>query len=162
MQGANLPVVAEKLTRNLAPRWNGDVIPMPMMPSPLAVLALAGVKVGGYAWFARRLNDKTGQRVGPIKFGITKTVIGLIGGVTYLTMLAFLNSGDPSTVSVFLGAAPVRMLVWVLVLRLFYDFRGRTRLRVFAVVLGTLWSYALDGVMWLIYQIIPGMTMPVC
>lgn len=31
-----------------------------------------------------------------------------------------------------------------------------------AVVLGTLWSYALDSVMCLVYKFVPGMTMPVC
>ena len=31
-----------------------------------------------------------------------------------------------------------------------------------AVASGTAWSYALDGVMWAIYKVVPGMVMPFC
>ena len=136
---------------------------MPMFPSPLAAAALATVKVAGYAGFACALNRKTGQNVTPMKFGATKTGLGLLGGVIYLFwLLPIFGVEDMSDAAAFLGAMPVRLLMWSVALHLFYDFRGKRSLIVGAVVLGTVWSYALDGVMWLIYKIVPGMTMPVC
>jgi hypothetical protein len=136
---------------------------MPMFPSPLAAAVLATVKVAGYAGFARALNRKTGQNVAPIKFGAAKTGLGLLGGVVYLFwLLPVFGAEDMSSAAVFLGAMPVRLLMWSVALRLFYEFQGRRGLIFGGVVLGTIWSYALDGVMWLIYKIVPGMTMPVC
>ena len=136
---------------------------MPMFPSLLAAAALATVKVTGYAGFARALNRKSGQNVAPMKFGAAKTGLGLLGGVAYLFWLFPMFGGEgTSDATAFLGVMPVRLLMWSVALRLFYDFRGRHSLILCAVVLGTLWSYALDGVMWLIYTIVPGMTMPVC
>ena len=136
---------------------------MPMFPSPLAAAALATVKVVGYAAFAGALNRKTGQNVAPMKFGTTKTGLGLLGGLIYLFwLLPIFGAEGVSDATTFLGAMPVRLLMWSVALHLFYDFRGKRSLIFGAVVLGTLWSYALDGVMWLIYRIVPGMTMPVC
>jgi hypothetical protein len=30
------------------------------------------------------------------------------------------------------------------------------------VLIGVAWSYMLDGAMWLIYRVLPGMVMPFC
>jgi hypothetical protein len=67
---------------------------MPMFPSPLAAAALATVKVAGYAGFARALNCKLGQNVAPMKFGATKTGLGLLGGVMYLFWLFPMFGGE--------------------------------------------------------------------
>ena len=136
---------------------------MPMMPSPLAAVVYAAVKIGGYAAFAYGLNKITGRSISPLKFGGAKTALGLVGGITYVfALVPATGLSDSSDVALFLGAAPVRLLVWGAALSLFYGFRSNPRLMSAAMFLGVGWSYALDGAMWLVYRILPGMVMPFC
>jgi hypothetical protein len=104
---------------------------MPMMPSPVAGLMYAAVKVAGYALFGEALNRYAKKPARPLRFGLGKTALGLVGGVTYL-FLIYSSSLEHSS----------DLLI--------------------AVVVGTVWSYALDGVMALIYRVLPGMVMPFC
>jgi hypothetical protein len=134
-----------------------------MVPSPIAAVAYGIVKVVGYAYFAKGLNAVTSEFVRPYKFGIAKTVIGLAGGVAYLF---FLSHGSephaPSDPEVFLGAVPVRIAAWSIALGIFYGFRRKPKIIGLAVLVGTGWSYVLDGLMWVIYKLIPGIVMPLC
>jgi hypothetical protein len=134
-----------------------------MVPSVLAAAVYAGVKVGGYAAFAHALNKRSKRAVSPLKFAGAKTAIGLVGGITYVFALApAAGISESSDAAMFLGAAPVRLAVWGAVLGLFYGFRSRPWLMSAVMLLGVCWSYALDGLMWLIYRILPGMVMPFC
>ncbi|HEX4966403.1 MAG TPA: hypothetical protein VF173_36685 [Thermoanaerobaculia bacterium] len=134
-----------------------------MIPSPLAALTYAAIKVVGYAEFARGLNKVADKHVPPYLFGTAKTALGLIGGITYVFIVdSVLAPRERSEIALFLGAAPVRLLVWSLALGFFYGFRERPKLVCAAVALGTVWSYALDGLMWLIDKNVPGMAMPFC
>lgn len=136
---------------------------MPMIPSPAAALIYAAVKVSGYAVFAHGLNTIGKRSVSPIKFSAAKTGLGLIAGVTYVFALApSLGVSDSSDAELFLGAAPVRLAVWLLVLGMFYGLRENPKLIGAAVFAGVAWSYTLDGLMWLIYKVLPGMAMPFC
>ena len=136
---------------------------MPMMPSPLAALAYGAVKVIGYAYFARYLNQRHGESVSPYKFGIVKTAIGLAGGIAYVSVIApAIWAQQDSHWAFFLGAAPIRFVAWCTALAIFYQFRARKAVVAGMAALGTIWSYVLDGIMWLIYQILPGMVMPFC
>ena len=69
---------------------------------------------------------------------------------------------EKSDFLLFLGAAPVRFLAWSALIGLFYGFRANPMLMSAAVLLGVVWSYALDGAMWVIYKILPGIVMPFC
>ena len=62
----------------------------------------------------------------------------------------------------FTGALPVRLFVWTIVIDKLYGDGLSRRTMMLAVLAGTTWSYVLDGVMALIYQILPGMVMPFC
>lgn len=136
---------------------------MPMIPSPTAALIYAVVKFSGYAVFAHGLNKVAGRTVSPIKFSAAKTGLGLVGGITYVFAVATaLGISERSDAELFLGAAPLRMAVWLLVLGIFYGFRANPKLTGAAVFVGVAWSYTLDGVMWLIYKVLPGMVMPFC
>ena len=136
---------------------------MPMIPSPAAALIYAAVKLGGYAIFAHGLNKVAGRAISPIKFSAAKTGLGLLGGITYVFAVApALGISEHSDAELFLGAAPLRMSVWLLVLGIFYGFRANPKLTGAAVFVGVAWSYALDGLMWLIYKALPGMVMPFC
>jgi hypothetical protein len=134
-----------------------------MLPSPLAALAYGAIKVVGYAYFARRLNGYLGESVSPVKFGIAKTAIGLAGGLLYLfCMLPAMEVAGASNLIVFLGAAPVRVVAWCVALAVFYGARNRVWVLLTAALIGTTWTFALDGVMWLVYKVLPGMVMPFC
>jgi hypothetical protein len=137
---------------------------MPMMPSPLAGAAYLAVKLSGYTLFAHGLNAASKQKVSPFKFAAAKTALGLVGGVAYMIVLegAFGFEKDISDGALFLGAAIPRLLVWSVVINIFYRLRTQPRLMIAAIVLGLAWSYVLDGVMWIVYRILPGMVMPFC
>lgn len=136
---------------------------MPMIPSPTAALIYAAVKLSGYAVFAHGLNKVAGRAVSTIKFSAAKTGLGLVAGITYVFAVApALGISERSDAELFLGVAPLRMAVWLLVLGIFYGFRANPKLTVAAALVGVAWSYTLDGVMWLVYQVLPGMVMPFC
>jgi hypothetical protein len=135
---------------------------MPMVPSPVAALAYGAVKLGGYAYFSMRLNVAVGASVRPYKFGLAKTVIGLVGGIAYLFALSRALPDGASDLVVFLGAIPVRITAWTVALWIFYGFKHKPRLVALAVLIGTAWSYMLDGIMWALYKLLPGMVMPFC
>jgi hypothetical protein len=136
---------------------------MPTVPSPTAALIYAAVKLGGYAIFAHGLNRIGRWTVSPIRFSAAKTGLGLVVGLAYVFALApALGVSESSDAELFLGAAPVRMAVWLLVLGMFYGFRENPKLMGAAVFVGVAWSYILDGLMWLIYKVLPGMVMPFC
>jgi hypothetical protein len=136
---------------------------MPMIPSPTAALIYAAVKIGGYAVFARGLNKVAARAVSPIKFTAVKAGLGLVGGIAYVFAVApAIGLSERSDTELFLGAVPLRMGVWLLVLSIFYRFRANPKLIGAAVFVGVAWSYILDGAMWLIYRVLPGMVMPFC
>ena len=136
---------------------------MPMIPSPTAALIYAAVKLGGYALFAHGLNKLAGRRVSPMKFSAAKTGLGLLGGITYVFAIApAVEISERSDAELFVGAAPMRMAIWLLVVGVFYGFRANPKLTAAAVFAGVAWSYTLDGVMWLMYRVVPGMVMPFC
>ncbi|MRV76004.1 hypothetical protein GJ700_30250 [Duganella sp. FT92W] len=133
-----------------------------MIPSPLAALAYATVKIAGYSLFAHQLNRFSEVSVSPIRFGFAKTGIGFIGGLLYFAVLAWWHPEHVSDTAIFVGAIPIRFLAWAIALSIFYGFRRNTRLINATLFVGVFWSYILDGVMWAIYQVLPGMVMPFC
>lgn len=136
---------------------------MPMIPSPTAALVYAAVKLSGYAVFAHGLNKLAGRKASPARFAAAKVGLGLLGGMTYVFAVApAVGISERSDAELFVGAAPVRMAVWLLVLGIFYGLRENPKLTLAAMFVGVAWSYTLDGVMWLIYKVLPGMVMPFC
>ena len=136
---------------------------MPMIPSATAAVVYAAVKVAGYAVFARGVNHFSGRIAPPIKFAFAKTILGLVGGITYVFVLApAVGVSEQSDSGLFLGVAPVRALAWFVVLSVFYGLKENPKLIVAITFCGVLWSYILDGLMWLIYRVVPGMVMPFC
>lgn len=136
---------------------------MPMMPSPVAALTYAAVKVAGYALFGKALNRYAQEPTRPLRFGLAKTAIGLVGGLVYLFLIVPNTALEHSTdARVFVGAIPIRLAVWSIAIWIFYGYHGQWRRMSIAVVVGTAWSYVLDGVMALIYRVLPGMLMPFC
>jgi hypothetical protein len=135
---------------------------MPMMPSPVAGLTYGAIKVAGYALFARVLNRYSEKPAPPLKFGVVKTAFGLVGGIAYFFLFNYVAPDDTSTAITLIGALPVRLLIWAIVIDRFYRDGLQRRTFVLAILAGTAWSYALDGVMVLLYRMLPGMDMPSC
>ena len=134
-----------------------------MIPGPAAALTYAAVKVAGYALFGAALNRYASSPARPVRFGLAKTALGLVGGLLYVFAIApLLRLGDSSDATLWLGAIPIRLVMWSIAIRLFYRDRLQSRTMLLAVVAGTAWSYVLDGVMALLYRILPGMVMPFC
>jgi hypothetical protein len=135
---------------------------MPMIPSVFAAAIYGTVKVAGYAAFGSQLNRVAGRTVSPLKFGLVKTAVGLAGGIAYLIFAPNLLGIDESNWSIWLGAVPIRLLAWSIVIAIFYGFRDRPGLMTLAVLAGVVWSYVLDGVMALFHRVLPSMNMPFC
>lgn len=136
---------------------------MPMIPSVLAVAVYATVKVVGYSAFGRGGQRFTSQPVKAHKFGLTKTGIGLVGGVPHLLVLIpLLQLPSHDTAFLFISAIPIRLAAWALTIGIFFGYRHRPGLKVLAVGLGVVWSYVLDFLMAGLYRILPGMEMPLC
>ena len=136
---------------------------MPFIPSLAAVATYAALKVGGYSAFGFGLNRIRERQVWPLGFGLTKTGCGLVGGLVYVLALAPAAGLDRGGfLPLFLGAIPIRLLAWGVVLHIFYDFRSDPRRLSLVAVVGTLWAYALDGLMAWLGQILPGMSRPFC
>jgi hypothetical protein len=133
-----------------------------MIPSAAAALTYGAVKVAGYALFAKTLNRWAKSPVRPLRFGLAKTALGLAGGLLYLLVIVPSTPLKGSDAALFIGVMPIRLLVWGIALKLFYGDHLQLRTILLAVVAGTAWSYALDGVMVLIYRVLPGMVMPFC
>ncbi|MCB1607184.1 MAG: hypothetical protein KDI71_09445 [Xanthomonadales bacterium] len=128
------------------------------VPSPLAAVAYGAVKIAGYAYAAHWFNRYGRPQASLFGFGLAKTLIGLVGGVLYVFLVADLLSA--SDLVIYLAAAPVRLAAWIIVIQLFYQVKASTHL--LWALAGTAWSYALDLLMAGIYQLVPGMVMPWC
>jgi hypothetical protein len=130
---------------------------MPTMLSPVAGLTYAAIKVVGYSLFAKGLNRYADKPAPVVKFGLVKSALGLVAGIAYF----FLFMRDDA-LGVYIGMFPVRLLIWATALQLFYRDTLQRRTQVLAVLVGTAWSYALDGVMVILYRVVPGMEMFFC
>ena len=136
---------------------------MPMLPGPLAAGIYATVKIAGYAGFAYGLNKAASRDIPPFRFGAVKTALGLVGAITYLLGIAPLfGSLANFDLALWLGAIPIRLLVWGLALAYFYGFRQRPMLIAAAIPVGVAWSYCLDLLMSLFYRLVPGLAVPFC
>jgi hypothetical protein len=136
---------------------------MPMIPSAAAALTYGAVKVAGYSLFAKALNRWAQSPSRPVRFGLGKTALGLAGGLLYLLVIVpFTPLEHSSDATLFIGAIPIRLVAWSVALSLFYRGRLQPRTMLLAVLAGTAGSYVLDGVMALIYRVLPGMVMPFC
>ena len=134
---------------------------MPMLPSPAAAAVYGTVKVIGYSLYATGLSNHFDRIVHPVTFGVIKTLLGLAAGVTlFFSLMAFLpHATDAQSLLI---AAPFRLMVWLGALHFLFKFGRNWQALLAASLLGTALAYAMDGVMWLLYGVLPGMQMPWC
>jgi len=126
---------------------------MPGGLGAIGFLAFGGVKLGGYTGASAVLNRYLpGQleKPGNLKVGAIRTGIGLIAGASYgLTIALTADSIKSGTVRValFFGLLiPLRLLEWLILLRIyFWDALGR-KVPWKWMALGTGWSFVLDAI----------------
>ncbi len=123
-------------------------------PLPLGIAAFAVVKLAGYTLAGRTLNRANHvTRPRPLAFGAGRTLLGIIAGVSYATILARFGV-HRSEVWYYVNLFPVRQLEWLLMLVLFYPRSDRRRY--IDSTLGTFWSYLLDVPAVALAWVIPG------
>lgn len=136
---------------------------MPMIPSVFAAATYAALKVGGYYCFARVANKKLEHNFSPLKFSLLKTASGFLGGLLLFLLLAVERSEKYRSGVIFLLIMfALRYVIWSFVLGYCYRLFQRRSVLMVGSFLGTLLSYFLDLIMWLLFGILPGMEMGFC
>ncbi len=131
---------------------------MPMMPSLAAVATYTTLKLVGYGYFATVANRHFPRKANPYYFALAKVALGFAAGIFSLFALGALLPHNPNLgVTLLAASIPIRFAVWMLIIHLFYSppFFRRTSLT--AAAIGTALSCAIDGVMWILFDIPPGL-----
>lgn len=130
---------------------------MPLGPSPtIGLIAYTTIKVIGYSWVGWKLNQcyqKTNPR--PYLFGIARTVLGLVVGITTIYILRKINSNQGAIFVICL--IPIRFFEWFIIIYVFYerfDFSFK-RLSKYSLV-GIIFSFLFDIPVIASILIIPG------
>ncbi len=130
---------------------------MPVGPSPIVgLIAYTTIKVIGYSWFGSKLNKKY-QKVEPRPyiFGIARTLLGLVAGITAIYLLEKINSNQGTIFLISL--IPIRFFEWLLIIYIFFeriDFSFK-RICKYSLV-GIIYSFLLDIPVITSILIIPG------
>ena len=135
---------------------------MPMIPSGTAASTYGALKIVGYAVYAHWLNRRLKARVSPIKFGLVKTLVGFAFGWFLLAFGSRLPEALQSDFGFWLSAFPLRLLGWLLVIAYFYRSKITHWQLLGFSMLGVVISYALDLLMFALFDSLPGMEMPIC
>lgn len=133
---------------------------MPFIPNPLVI---AGVKLAGYAVAGAVLDRKLGGRVNPWVFSIIRVGSGLLLGIVTLPVVAALDTGY-GNLEMLLWLLTTRLIIWSALIWALFEFPNYSRKRfAIAVMLCVAWSFALDGVLYLIeWQFPDVMNIPWC
>jgi hypothetical protein len=135
---------------------------MPIIPSVVAAATYGTIKIGGYAVYAYWLNRRFKASVVLLKFGLVKTLVGLAFGWFFLFFCSNLPEALKADFAFWLTAFPLRLLAWLLVIAYFYKSKISNMQLFSASLLGVVISYALDLVMLALFNLLPGMQMPMC
>ena len=104
--------------------------------------AFLAIKFAGYSFAASRISKHYSDSQNNIyAVGAARTLIGVLFGTLYFTLASV---GVPG-VLILLGLIPIRVIEWLLLLKIFYDRPLEKRSKAQdVVVLGTIWSFVLD------------------
>jgi hypothetical protein len=119
---------------------------MPIGPSPIGGLAFVAIKFAGYsvAGYQLRKQYET-PSVNHFAFGAARTIPGIIAGVSFASLTEDMEIAR-SELGFFLWLLPVRLLEWLLVIWLFFQYKQVHASRLVKhSFLGALWSYVLDA-----------------
>jgi hypothetical protein len=133
---------------------------MPYIPNPLPILA---VKLVGYTAAGAVLRKHYGGGPHPILFGVIRVVCGFFLGLLTLPVVAFFGD-DGGNMALFVWLFISRLVVWTGLVFLMFEHNSISKTgRVTVVGLGIAWSFLLDGLLYLLDQISPGiMSIPMC
>jgi hypothetical protein len=126
---------------------------MPYLPNPIPVVV---VKVVGYTISGFIFNRFFKRDVNPLLFGGVRAVAGLGFGLITIPLAIIITP--------YIWYIGLRVVVWYFALRYFYEPKGYidTTLRI-AVLVGIAFSFALDGILYLLQLALPDMmSIPWC
>ena len=118
---------------------------MPGGPSLVGLAYFAGIKLAGYsaagAWLRKKYDRPEAK---PLKFGIARTVLGLVVGIAFATTMLQIGIVE-SGVTYYLLLFPVRFAEWYVVIWGFFERHAvRPGSLIGYSLLGSVWSYVLD------------------
>lgn len=109
---------------------------------------ILAIKFVGYYPAARYLARRYPEVETSVPFlAAWRAITGLICGMAYYRLLGSPDWDPHAPIPMYMGLIPVRMIEWALIVFLFFGRHiGRKAIRRYSahVVLGTLWSFALD------------------
>jgi hypothetical protein len=126
---------------------------MPYLPNPIPVVA---VKIVGYSLSGFVFNRIFRKEVNPLLFGGSRAIAGLVFGLITIPLAVIITP--------YLWYVGLRVLVWYLALRYFYEPEGYSdkTFRI-AVLIGIAISFFLDGLLYLLQLAFPDMmSIPWC
>lgn len=135
---------------------------MPTIPSPMALLPLLSVKLGGYGVAGAVLRRVADGRTdaAPFVFALSKTALGFVSGLAYST--GMLQLGVVSASALYIAFLPVRLFAWMVTVTACYRFARASPSLLIIAAAGVVWSCVLDLIAWAFIGLLPGMTMPFC
>jgi uncharacterized membrane protein len=112
------------------------------LPNPLAIGALKAIAYGAFGGLVRRFSARPGNLFG---FAAVRVLGGWGAGLVFFAALAALaNQAHPSDRQLLLYSAPVRFLVWALLLYAWFRPKGGIAALALWSLLATLLSTAID------------------
>jgi len=124
---------------------------MPGGGGALGFAAFAAVKFGGYTAAGELLNRRLSPNAPPraVSIGVVRLAIGLVAGMSYGAFFAFLAPSNEAMARIvplfFLALFPIRLLEWFILLKLFFRRETAGSPPWKWMVVGTAWSFVLDG-----------------
>ena len=135
---------------------------MPMAPSLIALTTYGSLKVAGYAGASLVVSKFIKVDYPPLRFGLLKTGLGFLGGLLTIGVLIAIDLGALPDGKALLLAAPMRLVIWYSLLFYCFKLDRKSGLIYILSILGTAYSYLLDYIMVLLFDVLPGMSMPWC
>lgn len=130
-----------------------------MIPSPLGLTAFLGMRVAGYYVAYLRLQRHSDRPRRAETFVGAKVAAGAVVGGLALSLQIMVGGSD---VQLWTALLPLRLIAWLLLIRMLVPPRNGLRAAVGFACLATVWSYVLDAVAWLVFRVVPGFVMPWC
>ena len=120
---------------------------MPFGPAPLGAAAFIAIKFVGYRYAGAYLDERyNNHRVSVNVFGVARTALGLLVGITFALLMSHWEINREMLVW-FLILLPVRIAEWVATIWFFFE-RKEPKVQPARLlkhsVLGAGWSYVLD------------------
>lgn len=134
---------------------------MPYIPNPIPILA---VKFVGYTIAGAALRGKYRGGPHPLLFGLIRVACGFVVGLLTVPVLSMgSNEGSDNIGLLFLWLLITRLIVWSVLVSVMFHRASVSRVqRLVIILLGIAWSFALDGVIYVLDRQFDIFWIPMC